>query len=1012
VRTFSVLISNSVGLICQKAKQKLPFSHGGFFLCLLLIATILVAGCSKSSSPADILAAARQALRQSKLQEVGELVRSIPPTADEWQAGQLLAGEAAAKNGKLDVAQQHYIAAAAKDSSSHDGQLALFSLAEVYLEKCELSDAEPIYRSILEAQPGNGITNQRMAFLLAMTGRRWEGLNHYFILIKGGEADYRELGLAADVSRSIEQPEFLEKCRLRCPQDKLVRLAVATHAFDNGAPQARALLKALIKTAPEQLSAQSMLGELLIDGAMESDFLEWHESLPPAADASPDIWFVRGLWARKQGDLKTAADCFWQTVIRMPFHRRAFYMLGQVLVSLDDDRAGDIVRYSELLILLSQSVDQVLFSEGRNQVAIQATAKTLEKLGRTWEACAWAVFARNQFPSAEWHAELLSRHSGRLTRDLARIEPDKKPVLNTKTSDVPLFSKLIAEATSRQQSVEHVGKTEAPQSEIRFEATELIAFEYYNGEDPETKGARTFEQTGGGVAILDLDMDGVPDVFLPQGSEWPTGEASPGLSLKYVDRLFRNMAGQKFLDVSQNLAGLDSGFGQGCSVGDFNNDGFPDLYVANVGRNCLYENMGDGTFLNVTTAAEIKDESWTVSCMICDLNADGLPDIFDVNYLTGDAVYEKICNGRACSPAVFQGAPDRLLINQGAGQFAEVIDATPRGDSRGMGVVAFETQANRRPSLFVSNDQVANFFLDNQPANNPYNIHLENRAITSGLAYNDDGLAMACMGIATEDWDNNGLLDLFVTNFHNEANTLYRQDAPGLFVEATKTTGLLAASISFVGWGTQFLDADLDGRSDLVVANGHLDDYRDEGGEFHMRPQFFRNLGDSFQELSVERVGPWFGQKHLGRGLAKVDWNSDGLPEFIVSNMNSPLGLLKNTSRNPGHFLRFKLYATRTARDAIGARVMLKTDSQSVTKQLTAGDGLMASNERVVEFGLGASDRVREVTIHWPSGATSTLVSPRVDCSLIFVENIPHATRTDMLGVTSLPVASITEEEP
>ncbi|MEO2013635.1 MAG: FG-GAP-like repeat-containing protein [Fuerstiella sp.] len=989
-----------------------PFLKVAFFVGSAIIAVVTITGCSRSVPPADLIVAAQEALRASDAERVEELIGQIPRGADEWQAGQLLAGEAAFKDDRPEVALKYYLDAARQDELSSDGQLAVFSAAEIYLELGQLSAAEPVYRSILKRQPDNGLTNERMAFLLSMTGRRWEALNHYFVLIKAGDADYRELGLAADVGRAIEQSEFLEKCLQLSPDDKLVRLAVATHVFDEGEPEARELLEPLVVSSPELISAQSMLGELLVDGTQDR-FIEWHKSLPPDADQSPDIWFVRGLWARKQSDLNTAADCFWQTVIRTPFHRRAFYMLGQVLIALDDPQAEEIVSYSEHLIDLSQSVDQVLISEGNDQHAVWQTAVTLEALGRTWEACAWGVVGRRRFPGADWPAQIFSRHSHKLNDQLARIEPHRNPVASRAADAVPGFAMLLEKVEKSQLSHQDRSADSFSQAaQIQFADAQVIPFQYFNGADPETKGVRTFEQTGGGVAILDFDLDGTPDVFLPQGSEWRTGDTVPTPSTARADKLFRNIAGREFRDASENLAGPDSGFGQGCSVGDFNNDGFPDVYVANVGRNGLYENMGDGTFCNVTQAAGLTDTSWTASTLMCDLNADDLPDIFDVNYLSGDDVFEKICQGRACSPGVFSGARDRLLINRGDGTFVEVADVTPRVNSKGLGIVAFETQLDRRSVLFIANDQVANYFLRNRPTDDLHNIQLVNDALLIGLAFNDDGLPMACMGIAIDDMNGNNLPDLFVTNFHNEANTLYLQDSPGLFIDATKSAGLQAASIPFTGWGTQALDADLNGQPDLVVANGHVDDYRDEGGEYQMRPQFFRNLGGRFQEMSADDLGPWFAEKYLGRGLARVDWNQDGLPEFIVSNMNSPLSVLENTSTNTGHFLRVRLRATQSARDAIGARVTIDTSDRQVTRQLMAGDGYMASNERVVEFGLGGSDSVDEITIRWPSGASSILKLPPVDATYFVVEGLNLATRSDLSHFTSFPVSSTAEPAP
>lgn len=1002
----------------QQSSRRPPSTKVACFISAVVAAALITNGCSRSTPAPDLLMGARKALLEADVTRAEELARQIPRESAEWQAGQLVAGEAATKDGRLKVALKYYTQAASLDSESSDGQLALFSAAEIHLELAQLTEAEKLYRQVLNYQPSNGVTNERMAFLLSMTGRRWTALDHYFVLIQSGGASFRELALAADVGRPVEQPEFLEKCRRLNPDDELVRLALATHSYTEGKSDASQQLEMLVKNSPHLVAAQAMRGELLVDGPSDNEFIQWHNALPPAAENSPDIWFVRGLWARKHSELTTARDCFWQTVVQMPFHRRAFYMLGQVLVALEDPQAREITDYAELLVQLSQSIDQVLISEGHKEKAFRETTELLEQLGRIWESCAWAVVARDRFPNATWPAGIFSRHGHKLNSELARIEPESNPVANRPIQRIPEFAQLIARvskqaASSRNRDPDPISTA----ASIHFDESSVIPFTYHNGEDPETKGVRTFEQTGGGVGILDFDADGQPDVFLPQGSDWFTGDSYPTPSANFTDKLFRNVDGQGFQDASHGLTGQDSGFGQGCSAGDFNNDGFPDLYVANTGRNCLYENMGDGTFSNVTRTAGIRDVSWTVSMAICDLNADGLPDLFDVNYLKGDDLFERICGGLACSPSVFPGAPDRLLINQGDGQFVMMDEATPQGDSKGLGIVVFELESNRRPELFIANDQVANYFLDNLPASGPYNISLENHANTTGLAFNDDGLPMACMGVAVDDFDGNNFIDLFVTNFHNEANTLYLQDSLGLFGDATKAAGLQAASIPFTGWGTQSLDADLDGWPDLVITNGHVDDYRDQGGEYHMRPQFFRNRQGRFQELMARDAGSWFGEKYLGRGLARVDWNLDGLPEFIVSNLNAPLSVLRNTSRQHGHFLKVYLRATETARDAIGSRVTIRSGSHQVTRQLLAGDGYMACNERVVHFGLVDLTEIDKVTVHWPSGATSELSELPVDTSLIVVEGslrgtLSRPTASESFPVTTSPVTTEPESAP
>jgi len=967
--------------------------HTTFLILPFLIA--LFSGCSnKPDIPAsERISQAKQALNKSEFASVEEFISKVSPESELWQAGQILAGEAAFKDGSAERAVKYYLAAADHDKSTSDGQLALFSAAEIYLDQGQLSKAEPLYREVLSYQPNNGLTHQRMAMLLSITGRRWKALDHYYSLVKGGDANYLELGITADIGRQIEQGEFLAKCQKQAPADLYVRIAVATHAFEEGESTALSLLQNLVSDDPKLISAQAMLGQMLVEEQAPQDFLQWHEALPTEAEQSPDIWFARGLWARRHSELKSAAECFEQSVILSPFHRRAFYLLGQVLVSLNDPRATEVVAYSERLIELSQTIDDVLVSKGHNEAAVQKTVSLLEQLGRIWETCAWSVLARRNFPQSEWPHEVLERHAYKLSPELVRVDPEQLPVHHKPNSDLPSFERLVAQISNKFPSDSALQKDNPPQYRtIQFTENRQIDFQYNNGDDPDTKGARTFEQTGGGVAILDYDGDGTPDVFLPQGSDWIDASETPTPSTEFQDQLFRNVEGVHFQNVSHALSGPDSGFGQGCSAGDFNNDGFTDLYVANVGQNCLYQNMGDGTFSQVTDIAGLNDDAWTVSVMICDLNADGYPDLFDVNYLEGEGLYTKICQGHACSPSVFDGAPDQLWINQGDGRFIAATHATPQSESKGLGIVAFELDEPQRPLLFIANDQVANFFLDNQPADNPYNIQLEDRALLSGLAFNLNGLSMACMGITVDDWDGNNLVDIFVTNFQDEPNTLYLQDYPGLFVDSTKPAGLHLPSIPMTGWGTQSLDADLDGKPDLIVVNGHVDDYRDEGGPYQMSPQLFQNVEGQFQELSADEAGDWFAGKYLGRGLARVDWNLDGRPEFIASNMNSPASVLQNTTQQAGNFLSFRLTAVDTARDAIGARIKLRIGDREIERQLTAGDGYMASNERLVQFGLGAIEQVEEAEIRWPSGQRTRLNRPTLNATYLLVEKSERAT--------------------
>ena len=985
-------------MVLPITRQEPPFWKVAFF-----VSACWLAGCSQSTPPDEILRTASLALSKGDYQKVETLASRMPTEAEQWQAVTMLAAEAATKQGNLRDALSRYEQVVEHDPQSDKGQEAQFYRAETLLGLSELTLAEQAYRDVLQSSPADGLTNARLAFLMSITGREWESLPHYFVLIKRGDADYRELSLVADVGRAIEQPEFLKTCQQQNPDDLAVRQALVAVAYHEGEENAQARLAELAAAAPQLLSVQARLGEFIVDSPDPAAFLRWHEQLPANASEHPDIWLVRGLWARKQGQLRVAVDCFYESIVRTPFHRRAYHVLAQALVALDDKRADEVLAYSERLIELTQSVDQVLILEGDYEPSFQRTAQLLEELGRLWEACAWAVVARDTFPNATWPQEIFDRHTPRLTEDLPWIASEFNPIAGRTPGTVPAFFELLKAARADSEAPR---VTTTLSGSIRFENVASIPFTYYNADDPATKGLRTMEQTGGAVGVLDVDRDGQPDVLLTQGVAWRHGQAEPQPDPDRRDALFRNRHGD-FQDVTEFLGG-DSGYGQGCSVVDLDNDGFEDLYIANVGRNAVYRNMGDGTFVDISDQIELAPPAWTVSTLCMDLNDDGLPDLFDVNYLEGEDLYVMICGGRACSPSVFSGAQDQLLINDGQGGFERLPDATPATDSKGLGAVAFWLEPGQRPVIFVANDQVANYFLVNTPADNPWNIQLSNQAMINGLALNDVGLAMACMGVAVDDWDNNGLYDLFVTNFHAEPNTLYLQDAPGLFLDNTRAAGLQAASIPYTGWGTQSLDADLDGWPDLVVVNGHVDDYRDEGGEYQMRPQVFQNSEGRFRELDPEQAGAWFGEKILGRGLARLDWNLDGRPDFIVSSVNERVSVLQNTSTNTGHYVKVRLTAVQTARDAIGAHVTLRAGGRRWTRQLTAGDGYQASNERELLFGVGEAATIDELTVVWPSGGTSELVDFAADCQVRLVEGMPIGTqvRDDQLESVTVEVAA------
>jgi hypothetical protein len=487
-----------------------------------------------------------------------------------------------------------------------------------------------------------------------------------------------------------------------------------------------------------------------------------------------------------------------------------------------------------------------------------------------------------------------------------------------------------------------------------------------------------FQFSGGGVAVLDFDQDGWPDLYFPQGHLWPETDADCASHLETRDRLFRNLGDGRFLDVTTAGALTGRGYGQGATIGDFDSDGFPDVYVATLKQNRLYRNNGDGTFADVTTESGTAGERWTTSCLMADLNGDGLADIYSVNYLEASDLFERICRNsdgrrRRCTPFELDASQDQLFLNLGDGRFEDVTreSGIVASGGKGLGIVAADFDGSGRLSLFVANDMMPNFYFMNETPSPGGRPRFTESALTAGLAYDRDGRAQGCMGIAVGDIREDGLLDLFVTNYYLESNTLYEQRPGQSFEDVTRTAGLRDPSLKMLGFGTQFLDADLDGWSDLVVLNGHVDDETYRGIPFHMPAQFFRNVGGGkFAEVSADTLGPWFAGRYLGRGLARLDWNRDGLEDFAATNLDSPVALLTNRSHRTGNSLRLTMHGVRSNRDAIGTTVRVQSRGREWVKQLTAGDGYESSNQRELVFGLMDAASADLVTIRWPSGAT------------------------------------------
>ncbi|MCA9117898.1 MAG: VCBS repeat-containing protein, partial [Planctomycetaceae bacterium] len=775
------------------------------------------------------------------------------------------------------------------------------------------AEAESYFRCVLEQSPKHRLANYRMAWLLGLCGRNRDAAPYRLRLMQLGEVTPMTLYLLCTGQTVLENVDELEEMHRASPDDPLLQLGLARKAAD-AQDWAVALerLEQVIAVRPDLVTAQALLGELLLETAASSRFESWYRQLPETARQHPDVWTVLGNHASRNNQPEAAIRCFWEAVRLDSTLERANWQLSQLLIAAGRPQQAEVfLQQSVQLEQLYAAVAQAW--TGRDMPAVREAAELAEKLGLIREAVGWAQLMLKHAPRTEW-ARQVERRLGREISHLPlrRWVEDRNPALAVDLSMYPL-PELPADGSSPAPGT-NGSLLSSLEPTIRLEDTAQqagLTFHYFNGSPPEKQTRRMYEFNGGGVAVLDYDQDGWPDLYLTQGSRWPEG--SPRDS--HSDRLFRNLGDGQFADVTAEAGLVEHQFNSGVTAGDFNNDGWPDLYVAGTEANRFLQNNGDGTFRDVTADTGTAGGEWSTSCLLADLNGDTWPDLYVVNYLSGEDVFTRLCPDgegvvRSCSPRDFDGAQDRLYLSLGDGGFREVTaeSGIQLPDGKGLGIVCGDFSGAGRLDLFIANDAVPNFYFVNEGAGSAAPPRFSEQALVTGLAMNADGRSEACMGVAAGDVNDDGLLDLFVTNFHNESNTLYQQISPGLFSDETRTAQLHEPGLKMLGFGTQFLDADLDGVLDLIVTNGHIDDLSDTGIPWRMPGQVFLGLGGGrFEQIPAELAGEYFTGSYLGRSLARLDWNRDGLEDAVISHLDAPVALLTNRTAPHGNFVSLQL---------------------------------------------------------------------------------------------------------
>lgn len=751
---------------------------------------------------------------------------------------------------------------------------------------------------------------------------------------------------------------------------------IARMHIANGAP--RKAIETLEKLITETGKTEPVVGALMarsLANAQEFSRLEgWLAGAPNSNQRYFDYWLAVGaLSMHRNNDF--AVRCFMEAVRREPHSMDAHFGL---VASLDKLGEAD---NAELFRSRNSQIDGVnLVVKGLRESSaptpnqIVEISEKLVEIGRPLESIAWQELALRFFNPKSPQLRDIPKYKKVILKELPSGRDKETIFCGLDPENYPSPAKWLSTLTKSGSDSLNVARSdtqtipEAKEPVFANVANSVgIKFRYRNAAEPVAKVLRIFEAFGAGIACVDFDRDGKLDFYIGQAGAEPIKEQS-----KFANGLFRNLDGS-FSDVVEQSGADDRDYAMGVTAGDWNQDGFADLLIGNLGQSRLLVNQGDGTFVEHTGFAAGKS-SLTSSVAIADVTGDALPDLIEINYIDDPTLFDPIeynAAGKPKFPAVLQyhSSADVLHATQKDGAFLSQQIGEQKGDNvrAGMALLVTDIDGSEGNEIFVANDLYANQYWIRNSSNGQWS----DTASARGVAYGSFGKPLACMGIAAADFDGNGHLDIHISNFAGEWSNHYMQTESGLFQDSTSKYSLDVITQPMLGFGSQAIDYDNNTSWDLMIGNGHIEDFSESGRAFKMPTQVIALTKDGFEQKKVSGDGYWQ-QSHLSRSMAKCDFNRDGRIDMIVSDLQEDVALLENRTDSGHHWLQLELVGTESERDAIGARVVAHFGGRTVTQIVQSGDGYMAKNESILCFGLGKQQKVEKLEVRWPNGKTQT----------------------------------------
>lgn len=922
----------------------------------------------------DALRLARVALLQSPNDPntLADAARATAASGDRREAAVLLAESARA----------------ARFTPGARAELAM----RAFIEVGDVYSAIDLLSDAVDLKPNPRL--RRLLFgLLGEVGRTDLIDRHYQHIVRSRTFDAATLVIGTDSSQRLFSSDAIETLIKRNPNDYRLRFTRALSTRDeHNLEQTEVLLREILSHHKDFAPAHALLGRLpSVQNGSDEDFQAWRDAARPHCAQQPDYWIALGDRHYQLQNLSQAIFCYRSASQYNPNEVCAWSQTARCLELISAESASTVLSRStakQLAIACQQRAQELLELRmhlqrfgGRDQKSQRAAtdvARSLSKLGRLWEAEAWTAIATTLTDDPDPQLDSLRQ---RIVETLSRQRdwislPDTSP-LNVFTNNDAM---LVDDRNAAPQRVSASGTGVCFVDET---ASRGLAAEKKDYPDIHSSLIHTLG-TGGGT--IDYDRDGFPDLAFASFDGLKVDEPARQTSM---NALYRNL-GEAFRDISR-FANINFGSGaQGITIGDYNEDGFQDIFVACVGANRLLRNNGDGTFTNAPESLPSQTHHWTTGGAFADLNKDGITDLVVINYCKLDSGVDLPCKtptGPApCHPARFPADRDQLYLSDGTGGFKQtnLVASAPITPGRGLGILAGSLTEDQQ-SVYVANDMSANHLLQLKPNG------LFDHAIPLGVAVDGQAFAQASMGIAASDFDGDNDLDLYVTGFAREYNIYYEQ-IDGYWVDNTSSQGLIDETLMTVGFGTQAIDADGDGIDELAITNGHIGDFGPDQPPLKQPFQLMRRSTDgSFVAADISHPGRYLASDHVGRSLWKIDVNRDLADDLVVTHQDSQPVLLVNQTQSNHRRVALQCIGTKSSRDAIGATIRFSVDGRQRTMWLLSGDGYMCSNEQILKAGLGHNDHADDVSVTWPDGTTESFGSINAGQTCLLIEGTGEA---------------------